>query len=200
MVRMSHSWMRYDHAEEGADRILDAAGAGFAAKGVDGTTMIDVARLAGCSRATLYRYFTTRADLQLAYVNRAALRIAADIRGGTRRSEPAAELTRRIQLGLAGVRSDPLLAVWFEPRNLAVPVALSGDSEVLAALAIGFFAELGVVPGDHDDLTRRGGWLLRSIVSMLAMPADAATEADAISRFIVPALLAELPLSQERTR
>ncbi len=49
------------------------------------------------------------------------------------------------------------------------------------------------------DGARRGGWLLRAIVSMLAMPADAATEADAISRFIVPALLAELPLSQEHT-
>lgn len=195
---MSHSWTRYDQAAQGADRILDAAGDTFAAKGVDAATMIDVARQAGCSRATLYRYFPTRADLHLAYVNRAALRIAVEIRAGRRRSDPAAELTRRIQIGLAGVRADPLLAVWFEPRNLAIPIGLTGDSDVLAALASGFFAELGLAEADHDDLARRGGWLLRSIVSMLAMPTDAATESDAIARFIVPALLADLPTFQEQ--
>lgn len=197
---MSQRWTRYDHAEDGANRILDAAGETFVAKGVDGATMVDVARQAGCSRATLYRYFPTRADLHLAFVNRASLRIAVDILDGERRSDPAAELARRIQVGLAAVRADPLLAVWFEPQNLAVPIGLSGDSEVLAALAAGFFAELGVVPDDHDDLARRGGWLLRAIVSMLAMPTDAPTEADAINRFVVPALLAELAIAQEGPR
>lgn len=115
---MSQSWRRYDDPGEGADHILDAAGAMLATRGVGGATMVDVAQQAGCSRATLYRYFPTRDDLRPAYVNRAALRIAVDIREGRRRSSPAAELTRRIQVGLSGVRADSLLAVWFEPENL----------------------------------------------------------------------------------
>jgi len=39
------------------DRILDAAGELFAARGVSAVEMTDIARAAGCSRATLYRYF-----------------------------------------------------------------------------------------------------------------------------------------------
>lgn len=33
--------------------------------------MADVARAAGCSRATLYRYFADRDELRLAYMDRA---------------------------------------------------------------------------------------------------------------------------------
>ncbi|HPY25671.1 MAG TPA: helix-turn-helix domain-containing protein, partial [Mycobacterium sp.] len=41
-------------------RILHAAGELFAERGVDAVEMQDIARAAGCSRATLYRYFENR--------------------------------------------------------------------------------------------------------------------------------------------
>ena len=134
---------------------------------------------AGCSRATLYRYFESRHALHLAYVNRAALAIAATqaelpLRSAT---DPVEVLTDRILSGIRAVRSDPLLAVWFEPQNMAVPVALSQDSEVLRALAAGFINGLDDAPISSRDVELRGSWLLRSIVALLAMPgADDAAE------------------------
>ncbi|MDQ1319611.1 MAG: hypothetical protein QG655_854, partial [Actinomycetota bacterium] len=58
-------------------RILHAAGELFAERGVDAVEMQDIARAAGCSRATLYRYFENRAALHGAFVHREARAVAA---------------------------------------------------------------------------------------------------------------------------
>ncbi|MEL7210195.1 MAG: helix-turn-helix domain-containing protein, partial [Actinomycetota bacterium] len=74
---MSHRiWRRHDDGDAALDEILDAAGEVFAGVGVSKATMVEVAQAARCSRATLYRYFPSRSALQVAYVNRATLRIA----------------------------------------------------------------------------------------------------------------------------
>jgi AcrR family transcriptional regulator len=186
-------WTREDHEDVAGDKLLDAAGQAFAELGVARATMVDVARHAGCSRATLYRYFDGRASLHLAYVNRAALSIAARISDDRPNiNTPSAVLAERILAGIDAVRSDPLLAVWFEPENMAVPIALSRDSEVLAALAAQFTAGLDLPAWTDDELDRRAGWLLRSIVSLLAMPVDSpADERAIVESFVVPPLLNE---------
>ncbi len=178
------------------DELLDAAGQAFARFGVAQATMIDVARLAGCSRATLYRYFPNREALHLGYVHRATLRIAArlvnpiDV-GGT------ASLVDRIMGGIAAVRADPLLAVWFEPQNMAVPIAVSQSSELLQAMTAGMAGEFDVDTTAREELERRGAWLLRCIVSFLAMPANTDAEERAmIESFVVPTLVSE----PDRTR
>ena len=58
-----------------AEKILDAAGELFAEHGIGAVSMGDVARAAGCSRATLYRYFADRHELHVAYVHREARRV-----------------------------------------------------------------------------------------------------------------------------
>ena len=77
---MSHSrWSRHASEDAAVDKLLDAAGRAFAEVGVGKATMVDVARAAGCSRATLYRYFPNQEALHLAYVHRATLRIARQL-------------------------------------------------------------------------------------------------------------------------
>ena len=154
--------------------------------------MVDICRYAGCSRATLYRYFENRHALHLAYVNRAALAIAAtQVELPLHRDTDRVEvLTNRIVAGLRAVRSDSLLSTWFEPENLAVPIALSQDSEVLRALATGFIDDLHLGQMSSAEIERRGSWLLRSIVALLAMPGpDDVSERTMIATFLVPALL-----------
>lgn len=56
------------------DRILEAADACFTTYGLAKTTMDDVARHAGVSRATIYRYFSDRDSLVLESVQRRARR------------------------------------------------------------------------------------------------------------------------------
>lgn len=190
MAKVSNNrWQR--HADTGAavDELLDAAGRAFAAFGVAGATMVDVARMAGCSRATLYRYFPDQDSLHLAYVHRATLRIAGQIADDRDAGAPDS-LVDRILAGIAHVRADPLLAVWFEPENMAVPLAVSQSSDLLQSMSIGLVGGVESPETDSDDdLQRRAEWVLRSIVMLLAMPGpDDAAERSMLERFVIPVI------------
>ena len=187
---MSHSdWRRRDDAQVAVDDLLDAASLAFERFGVAQATMTDVARLAGCSRATLYRYFPNREALHLGFVHRATLRIAA-----TMTPEPATRSTDAIVdlvlHGIAAVRDDPLLAVWFEPENVAIPIAVSQSSDLLRAMTTALAGELDGDVRSPADVELRGAWLLRCIVSFLAMPAESdEVERQMLETFVVPLLI-----------
>ncbi len=188
----NNGWKRHADTDIAVDKILDAAGQAFAEFGVANAKMVDVAHLAGCSRATLYRYFPNQDALHLAFVHRATLRIARRL--ADERTGRSISLTDRILEGIGAVRSDPLLAVWFEPQNMAVPIAVSQNSELLRAMSTEPFSQLGAVPHIREEIERRGEWLLRSIVSLLAMPGtDAEAERAMIESYLVPVLTAALP-------
>ena len=188
---MSHKrWPRHANGEAAVDKILDAAGTTFAEFGVANATMVDVAEAAGCSRATLYRYFPNQEALHLAFVHRATLRIAEQL-AVQRRAGGSDSLADRILGGIEAVRNDPLLAVWFEPENMAVPIAVSQNSELLQAMSAGLIGQLDVTAGHRDEIERRGEWLLRVIVSLLAMPgASPEAERAMVDSFVVPVLTA----------
>ena len=190
MSNVSNSWSRHGDGQIAVDELLDAAGRAFAEIGVAKATMVDVARIAGCSRATLYRYFPNQGALHLAFVHRATLRIAAHLAAGSDAGAPDS-LLDRIVLGMEQVRADPLLAVWFEPENMAVPMALSQNSELLQSLTAGGIDQGGKELVDRNDAELRAGWLLRSIVSLLATPGpDKETERTMIEAFVIPVLAA----------
>ena len=168
--------------------MLDAAGRAFATFGVARARMVDVARVAGCSRATLYRYFPDQESLHLAYVHRATLRIANQLAADDGAGAPDA-IVERILAGIAHVRADPLLAVWFEPENMAVPIAVSQSSTLLQSMSAGLIGELAEAPMEAGELEQRAGWMLRSIVMLLAMPGpDEEAERRMIERFVVPVI------------
>ncbi len=184
------------------DDLLDAAGQIFAEVGVARATMVEISRAAGCSRATLYRYFPNQHALHLAFVHRATSRIAAGLAALRERGDARSEdvVADRILAGVGAVRADPLLAIWFEPENIAVPLALSQDSDILASMASALIGE--VDPGRHSptEVARRGAWLLRSIVSLLAMPgANEQEERAMVESFVVPVLMGE-PISGKSDR
>ncbi len=79
------------------DSILDAAERVFAAKGVAGTTMADIAEAAGISRGAVYGHYGNTAEVCIAMSER-ALAIAPE----------AAHLTR----GMDETGDDPLGALW----------------------------------------------------------------------------------------
>lgn len=189
MTDMSHGDGRRTGARVTVDDLLDAAGLAFERVGVSQATMVDVARQAGCSRATLYRNFPNREALHLAFVHRATLRIAAVIAPRRAPDTPRAMVDLIIR-GIRAVREDPLLAVWFEPQNMAIPIALSQNSELLNAMTAGLAGELGGDTRSPADIELLGAWLLRCIVSLLAMPgASEEVERAMLHEFVVPLLL-----------
>src|ERR1700721_888514 len=72
-------WLGDRRPEGAADRILDAAEELFPRHDPGSVGMNEIAKAAGCSRATLYRYFENREALRTAYVARETHRLSESI-------------------------------------------------------------------------------------------------------------------------
>ncbi|KUI30715.1 TetR/AcrR family transcriptional regulator [Mycobacterium sp. GA-2829] len=173
-----------------ADRILDAAERLFAERDAAGVGMNDIARAAGCSRATLYRYFDSRDTLHTAYVHRQAQRLyrtLADEVGGI--TDPAERLVEGTLVTLRSVRENPALSSWFAPTARPIGGEWAARSEVVAAMAEAFVRSLGT----QNGTARRARWLVRVLTSLLLFPGrDEADERAMLVEFVAPVLLGEV--------
>ncbi len=173
------TWLSEDRTRMAAEKILDAAGELFAEHGIGAVAMGDVATAAGCSRATLYRYFADRHELHVAYVHREARRIGGLVAADASRvRDPEKRLVTAVLSAVRRVRESPSLSAWFAGADAAATAELAQSSPVLAALG------LSVV---EDQLAAR--WVVRVIVSLLIAPGrDATEERLIVERFVAPAL------------
>ncbi|MCW2750106.1 MAG: TetR family transcriptional regulator [Aeromicrobium sp.] len=186
---MSKDWLGDKRSEFAAEHILDAAANLFAEHGPTGVGMNDVAAAAGCSRATVYRYFENRRVLHVAFVNREALRLAQLIRERTAHiSDPEERLVTAVMAALELVRCTPALAAWFEIGDADLASELASSSAVIEAISAAFLAHLG---GTVSDNSRKARWTVRSILSLLTIPDP--DERALIEEFVVPVLLARAP-------
>lgn len=163
------------------DQILSAARRLFAEHGPAGVGMAAIATEAGCSRATLYRYFDSRRALQTAFAHREALDVVGRV-AERLSADGSADATEAVLLTLTEVRSRPALAAWITPESTAELLAVLRDSPLVEAVTARFASE--VAP--DLDVAR---WVLRSLVSLLAVPAeDPAEERRLVERFVAPLL------------
>ncbi len=167
-----------------AERILDAAGSLFAERGVRAVGMREVAEAAGCSRATLYRYFSDRGQLHLAFVQREAMRIGALIAGDLEERpdlDAAGLATEGVLAALRHVRAAPALVAWFRDDDAGRAAEIALGSTVPADLGA------AVVPDPET-----AAWLVRVIVSLLTVPGgDEAAERRLVERFVAPVVADE---------
>jgi AcrR family transcriptional regulator len=179
-------WLAATRTQVAADRILDAAEQLFTRRDPVSIGMNEIARAAGCSRATLYRYFENREVLRTAYVHREAYRLSREIK---RRidgvCDPRERLIASIAVTLRMVRESPALASWFAVTRPPIGGEIAGHSEVITALAAAFVNSLGA--GDPATIERRARWVVRVITSLLMFPGqDGADERAMIEEFVVP--------------
>jgi AcrR family transcriptional regulator len=179
-------WLAERRTVLAADRILDAAERLFTEQEPASIGMNEIARAAGCSRATLYRYFESREALRTAYVHRETNRLGREILQLIDSVEdPRERLIASIIATLRMVRESPALAAWFGSTRLPIGGELAGQSEVITALATGFLGSLG--PDDAAAIERRARWTVRVIISLLMFPGqDEADERSMIEEFVVP--------------
>jgi AcrR family transcriptional regulator len=174
------TWLRGERNELAVDRILDAAAALFAEHGLTGIGMDEIARAAGCSRATLYRYFESRRALQDAFARREALMIMEEVAAEVRDLPPGVDRGAETILAvLRAVRSRPDLKAWYAAGDIGVLHEIVRGSTVIEALVLGDQERVG-----DQDLAH---WVLRLILSFLSVPgADEEEERRLISRFLSP--------------
>ncbi|HTY35223.1 TetR/AcrR family transcriptional regulator [Mycobacterium sp.] len=183
---MPTGWLAERRTEVAADRILDAAEQLWTERDQASIGMSEIARAAGCSRATLYRYFENREALRTGYVHRETRRLSraiADEIDGI--EDPRARLVASMTAALRMVRESPSLSAWFAVSRPPIGGEVAGHSEVITALAAAFVGSLG--PEDPAVVERRARWMVRVLTSLLMYPGgDEADEWAMIEEFVVP--------------
>ena len=181
-----NDWLGSRRSEVAADRILDAAGELFAQRNPSSVGMHEIASAAGCSRATLYRYFENREALHTAYVHREAYALHSKM---TERIADIADPRERLVAGfltsLDLVRQSPALSSWFATNGSPIGVEIAEQSDVIQAMGSAFIVSLG--PDDPAAVERKARWLVRVLLSLLLLPGrDAEDEKSMIEEFLMP--------------
>lgn len=189
MTPTQPDWTGVDRTAAAQDRIVEVAGELFCDRGASSVSMGDIAAAVGCSRATLYRYYRNRTDLQLAYVERMARVVGTTVAAKTEHiDDPADRLTESVMIAVAEVRANPALAAWFGPSEAANSGQLALTSATIAGLAQSFLS--GVDATAPED-TGQAQWIVRIILSLLTIPGVSVDDERAmVARFLTPILSA----------
>ncbi|NDJ89202.1 TetR/AcrR family transcriptional regulator [Mycolicibacter kumamotonensis] len=183
------AWLSDQRGELAAEKILDAAEKLFAQRDPASVGMNEIARAAGCSRATLYRYFESREALYTAYVHRWANTLYHEL---TRRlsgiEDPSQRLVTGIIESLALVRGNPALVSWFAETGPPIGAAMAERSEVITVMVTTFLSALGT--DDTEAMQQRARWVVRVMTSLLSFPGrDADDERAMLMQFVVPVVV-----------
>ncbi|MCV7314980.1 TetR/AcrR family transcriptional regulator [Mycolicibacillus parakoreensis] len=184
----ARGWLADRRSEVAAERILDAAATLFTGHDPETVGMNEIARAAGCSRATVYRYFENREALHRAYVHREARALnrllterLAEI------TDPRTRLVSGMTEAIALVRRDPALSSWFA-RTGPLGGEMADRSEVIIAMVAAFLEQLQPDAAPMGpDAQRRARWVVRVMTSLLVFPGrDEAEEAAMLTEFVAP--------------
>ncbi|MUL84916.1 MULTISPECIES: TetR/AcrR family transcriptional regulator [unclassified Mycolicibacterium] len=200
---MARDWLSARRSEVAADHILDAADALFTRQNAATVGMHEIAAAAGCSRATLYRYFENREALYTAYVHRESRRLYEEVSEQVAAvTDPAQRLIEGVITALNAVRESPALSSWFATAQPPIGGEMAEQSEVIRALVEGFVRSLaaggaGDTTQAEDEVGRRARWLVRVMVSLLVFPGgDEADERTMLAEFVAPLVIPE-PLAPQ---
>lgn len=184
-----NNWLASKRSEVAVDRILDAAGELFAKKEAATVGMHEIASAAGCSRATLYRYFENREALYTAYVHRESYRLYREMTEQiTALTDPRERLIEGMLACLRNVRQSPALASWFATTQRPIGAQVAEESDVIKALTEAFVISLG--PDDPELVAKRARWLVRVMTSLMLFPGhDEDDERSMLEEFVVPIVL-----------
>jgi len=180
--------------------LLDAAEQCFAQFGLRKTTMEDVARTGGVSRATLYRYFKNRDDLLMGVVEREARATAVVIQKHLAGIEhPGEHLVEGFVEALEEIPKHPTLAMVVDPDSVGMTSRLVLNSERLANVALEIMLPV-MKPAQESGLLRENvdvavmiEWIYRLLNSYLTVPSATAHDREQMKEqlrtMLLPAIL-----------
>jgi AcrR family transcriptional regulator len=200
-VTTTTDWLNEQRQELAVDRLMEAAREVFARDGIQGARMANLAKTAGCARATLYRYFPNKEALLHAYM----VRVANDfgkvlderLRGlrsfGDRLVEAVATSVELIQ-----ERED--VTPFFNQEGLGLTAQLTSNAAALReqlARQIDAESRSDRIEGKlRAEVSSReaADWLTRVIFSFSVLPAEAGSGVafrKYLKKMLIPALVAQ---------
>ena len=153
-------------------RVLDATLTCIARVGVAKTTLDDVAREAGCARATVYRYFPGKQPLLNAVVAREADRIAAAVLHAAIAADDLSDAASAVLMTGAEflLDHDALRFVLTVEPELLLPHISFARGDVMLALCASRVAPAFTRFLDPEHALRLSEWLVRIGLSYLCSP------------------------------
>jgi AcrR family transcriptional regulator len=186
------------------ERLLDAAEGCLTQFGPQKTSMEDVARAAGMSRATVYRYFENRDALLLGVASRQSANLAADAISYLSRFDNISDwLVEGLLFTLRELPKRPVFASLVTSLDSRASGSLFLGSAGLTQIGVNvlrpMFAnakEQGLLR-DDIDLDMLIEWLLRVLWTYLNAPSQAASDEEGMRRLfhmmLIPAVLKDTP-------
>jgi len=186
--------------DEQQERILDAALALVARWGVAKTSLADVAREAGCSRATLYRAFPGGKRHLFAAVARRELAVAAaEVSAAFHDGDDLAEsLTRALVVAARLLADHPARYVLDHEPELVLPYLGFGRIDALYDRAVATFGPVVATRVREARAAWLVEWAVRVFISYVTGPdptfdlTDIDRTRSLVERFIVPAFAADV--------
>lgn len=182
-------------------RVVDAAERYVERNGLAKVRIEEVAEEAGCSRATIYRYFADKDELIREVLIARARRIAAKLERllGTM-DDPADMLVQGIVRGVEEFRADPHFESFYGPAAAGTTARIAGGSTAIRAVvgeAMSPLFDLAEATGrlrqgvEREHATE---WVMLVTTALLTIPQPSMTTRPEQERFLrtflVPALFA----------
>lgn len=182
-------------------RVVDAAERYVERHGLTRVRIEEVAEEAGCSRATIYRYFADKDELIREVLVRRARRISAGLaRLIGRIDDPAEMLVQGIVRGVEEFRRDEYFESFYGPAAAGTTARIAGGStaiRVAVGEAMGPLFDVAEATGrlrpgiGRDEATE---WIMLVTTALLTIPqpsmGTAAEQEQFLHTFLVPALFA----------
>jgi AcrR family transcriptional regulator len=182
------------------DRILEATFSAVATHGLSRLTVDDVARLAGLSRQTVYRYFDSKDALIQALVYREEETFIGGIRAAHARHDRLEDAMREaILFCLTAAREHPLLDRLLASEADVLLPFLTTRGGGLIARARAVIEELAAEWGLRNELVHRSADVsVRAIVSYVLTPSE--DDPEDIARGLARILVSALEVREEGVR
>ena len=194
------------------EKFLDAAEACYARVGLAKTSMDDVGREAGASRATLYRYFANRDELLRAALIRQARQLADEAGEYLVHNCDSVEdhMVEGLLFALREIPNRPLLGDLFTKDGLGAASRIVLTSEEMLGIGIEVLRpifEPARAQGLLRETVRLEGaieWILHILASYLLAPSRVATTEDEMRELLramlLPAVLAPAAITTDDTK
>jgi len=188
-------------APELIERVLAAADGCFQRFGIAKTTMEDVARAAGISRATLYRYFADRESLLTESVRRRArLNMKAARAYFSRHATIEDKITDGIARNVRQGKRDPLVRLLVSPEEMALAAKLLEHSGLASELTRELWQPVLREAQDRGEIAARidvaelCDWIAHLEIMFISQvddtPDGLAWVRRMVAQFVVPAITA----------
>lgn len=194
-------WLNEDRQELAIDRILEAARVVFARDGIRGARMGKVADAAGCSRATLYRYFPNKEALLQAYMARVSEDFGSILRERLRGIRTFGKrIVEAVALSAELIRSREDVAPFFSEEGIGLTAQLTSNAVAMRDRLAEQLEQESSSPKIQGrlraDVTpdEAAEWVTRAIFSLATVPIEARTGPKLrkyLMKVLVPALVAD---------